>query len=224
MLGRPHPPVVRAATSRLDIPRPRVFVRATSTPPRSIPRGRYRLGGACTASPFPAASETSREIADCLSTRAKATSGGRTDAFVADPPSPRDVPNVSQTCHADATPRGLAESQRRVRAGLTRRREPTRRVSRGRRGARKARESDAWLIATESPVMCLVDDVGSGDDQDGTDGGDDETKRCVNGFCSRIARAIRRVNTSRRAWRAVPGAPVDRTSATRETFFTTRTR
>ena len=25
-------------------------------------------------------------------------------------------------------------------------------------------------------------DVGSGDDQDGTDGGDDETKRCVNAY------------------------------------------
>jgi hypothetical protein len=153
LLGRPHPPVVRAATSRLDIPRPRVFVRATSTPPRSIPRGRYRLGGACTASPRSPRRRRPREIADCLSfSRAKATSGGRTDAFVADPPSPRDVPNVSQTCHADATPRGLAESQRRVRAGLTRRREPTRRVSRGRRGARKGiRESDAWLIATRAP-------------------------------------------------------------------------
>lgn len=31
-------------------------------------------------------------------------------------------------------------------------------------------------------------DVGSGDDQDGSDGGDDETKRCVNALFSRIAR------------------------------------
>ena len=153
LLGRPHPPVVRAATVETRHPAAASFrscyIDAPAIDPaRSLSARRrvYRIP------PFPAASETSGNSGLSFLFAGKSDKWWANRRLRADPPSPRDVPNVSQTCHADATPRGLAESQRRVRAGLTRRREPPRRVSRGRRGARKGiRESDAWLIATRAP-------------------------------------------------------------------------
>ena len=136
------------------------------TPPRSIPRGARGLAASCVASrPVPAATARSGNRGfispRSLFSRQKRQVVANRRLPATDPPSPRDVPNVSQTRHADETRGESRESRRRVSAGFARRREPPRRASRGRRGARKRiRESDrVWLIYTRvhaRRVRCRV--------------------------------------------------------------------
>lgn len=167
LLGRPTP--AGGACCDVETRHPAVALSRSchlDTPPRSIPRGARGLAASCVASrPVPAATARSGNRGfispRSLFSRQKRQVVANRRLPATDPPSPRDVPNVSQTRHADETRGESRESRRRVSAGFARRREPPRRASRGRRGARKGiRESDrVWLIDTRvhaRRVRCRV--------------------------------------------------------------------
>ena len=177
------------------------------TPPRSIPRGARGLAASCAASrPVPAATASSGNRGlispHSLFSRAKATSGDRTDAFrrLTRPPLA-----TSRTCRRLAMPIGHRGSPAKAVGAL---------VRGSRAGASlpaalhagdaahekaSAKATEYGLSKPEFPHNSS--DVGSGDDQDDANGGDDESKRCVNELSSRIARDPSREHVATRVAR-----------------------